>query len=955
MPIHRVYEIMTSDVITASKDACLDNIIERLITNNISTVVIAENKFPLGIITERDITKIAINLSDDPAIYNMPVSNFMSANPVTIYRNADILTALEKMDRHRIRRLVVTDKDDKLDGLITYSDIVKKLEEDFFKIHTPIETVMTKGILKIAPDETLKKAIDIMSAEKKSCILVLSNDRPVGILTERDIVKFCYRRTPLDTPVEKLCTRNIVYVNQDTLLYDAIKIMNERGIRHIVGVGENFKLSGIVTHTDIINLINENVRTGIKDHLQKIRESLDIWQTGLIEIELNETGTILWINKFGAKELGFEGIDEAVGSSFAGILKDRSQWDEFVAKAVANSAVSFIFKISDKVIDCSFRTRRFSANGIFRDITDKFLEAEHIKSEKNRFENILKTLSEGLIVYDSNGVIKEINDAALNVFNTTKDKTIGKSLQSLDILFMDETEDIIGYDSLCINKVIENLIAIKNIIRGIKKKDGSITWFTASITPILDSKNDLKEIVHVITDITDIYNLEKRNQMILETAREGYWEVDLKGEIIKANKALSNLLGYSTEELIGKSIYDLVDIDKKYIFEKALERRKGGISDSYEMPLKNKNGTDIYAIVSASPRMDSSGKIQGSFAFITDVTDLKSTHNMLHTIASFYKDLSRALIEKEAYDILKHYLLSIKNNGKQIDAIYLMSIDPNKHYTEDAIVFNKSGLQEINKFPGIDKCKAYIYTGTFLINDLSKDYGCPFHRLGAKTGSYICTSINIGGSVTGILHLYSKEANFFSERVKEQIDSFLALFAPVVNNMRLLEMNKKLALVDPLTGLYNRRYLEAFMEKQLAITERNKQSLSLTMIDIDDFKLFNDTYGHEAGDTALRAISEAISNNIRSSDIGVRYGGEEFIVVLPNTDKTGAFDVAERIRNVIETTPLKIGKDKKAFLTASFGIAAYGIDAGSLTSLIAAADNALYNAKKTGKNKVCLT
>ncbi len=954
MPVHRVYEIMTPDVITASQDARLDDIIEKLITNNISTIVIAEDKIPIGIITERDVTKIAVNLSVNPDIYNMPVSNFMSTNPVTIYRNADILTALEKMDRHHIRRLIVTNKNDKLEGLITYSDIVKKLEEDFFKIHTPIETVMTKGILKISPEETLKKAIDIMSAEKKSCILVLSNDRPFGILTERDIVKFCYKRIPLDTPVEKLCTKNIVYVNHDTLLYDAIKIMNERGIRHIVVFGENFKLSGIVTHTDIINLINENVRAGIKDHLQKIRESLDVWQTGLIEIELNDSGTILWINKFGSKELGFEGIDQAVGSSFASIIQDRSQWDEFLSRASVNSSISFVFKIRNKVIDCSFRARRFSVSGIFRDITDKFLEAEQIKSEKKRFENILKTLSEGLIIYNREGIIKEINDAALTMLNITKDSAIGKSLQSLDILFMDETGEIISYDSLCINKVTQGLIPIKNIIRGVRNKDGSTKWFTSSIAPVMDSKNEIQEIVHIITDITDIYNLEMRNQMILETAREGYWEVDLKGKIIKTNKALSNLLGYSMQELIGKSIYELVSADKKSIFEKALEREKEGISDSYEIPLKHRDGSDIYAIVSASPKMDVSGTIQGSFAFITDITDLKVTHNMLHMLASFYKDISRALTEKEAYEILKHYLLSIRNNGAGFDAIYLVNVDPSKHFSEDAIVFNESGLPEINKFPGIDKCKAYIYSGSYIINDLSKDYGCPFHRLSAKKGSYLCTPINIGGSLTGVLHLYSNKPNFFIERIKEQIDSFLALFTPVINNMRLMELNKKLALIDPLTGLYNRRYFETFMDKQLAILERNKQPLSLTMIDIDNFKLFNDTYGHEAGDTAMRTISDIISKNIRSSDIGVRYGGEEFILVFTNTDKKDAFDVAERIRNIIEVTPIKIGHDEKVFLTASFGVATYGVDADSLSSLIAAADNALYNAKKTGKNKVCM-
>jgi diguanylate cyclase (GGDEF)-like protein len=128
----------------------------------------------------------------------------------------------------------------------------------------------------------------------------------------------------------------------------------------------------------------------------------------------------------------------------------------------------------------------------------------------------------------------------------------------------------------------------------------------------------------------------------------------------------------------------------------------------------------------------------------------------------------------------------------------------------------------------------------------------------------------------------------------------------------------------------------------------------MVMLDIDNFKYFNDTNGHEAGDMALRSIAHAIGKNIRVSDIGVRYGGEEFIIVLPNTDKVTAFEVAERIRTTVESTPVVIGHDKRVFVTASFGVATYGIDANGFDVLLAKADNAMYDAKKTGKNRVCL-
>ncbi|MBI5213207.1 MAG: diguanylate cyclase, partial [Nitrospirae bacterium] len=839
-------------------------------------------------------------------------------------------------------------------GIITYSDIIRKLEEEFFKVHTTIDSVTTKEILKVAPGDTLKSAICKMTAGKKSCILVVSEESTIGILTERDIVKLLTKKVPGDSPVRDVCTKNIIYVNCNTLLYDAIKIMNERGIRHLVVVDDRLQLKGIVTQTDIINLLHENITKGIKDQLQRFKESLDMLQTGFIEFELNDDGTILYVNRRGARDLGFDSVESAVGMSFVQLLKNREQWSEFIKLANSKPVVTtFMFNLESKVIDGSFRMRKSAANGIFKDITDRFIETEYIKSERNRFENIVKTLSEGLVIYDREGTIKEINRTALDIFGMTKDETVGKPYYSLKIAVMDETGCVLDTDNLCVSRVIERRIAIKNVIRGIRKADGSITWVTASITPAVNEENEMEEIVHVLTDITELYNLEKRNQKVLETAKEGYWEVGLDGMILKINRSLSIFLGYREEELIGKKIYELVDEKNKLVFEHALERRKEGIAESYEITLKHKAGSDIYAIVSASPMADPSGRVIGAFAFITDVTDLKSTHNTLNTIASFYKDLTRALTEDEANEILKHYLLLLGKGGSRIDAVYLLNIDDDRKHVEDVIKLNESGLQE-NEFPGLDKCKTYIYAGNFVINDLSKEYACPYQRLAAKSGSYYCFAVNIGGSIMGILHLYSKSPGFFTEDVRETIDSFIALFAPVVNNMRLLELNKKLAIIDPLTGLYNRRYFEVFMEKQLAIAGRNAQAVSLIMLDIDNFKDFNDTYGHGAGDMALRGISHAIGKNIRSSDIGVRYGGEEFTIALPNTDKTTAFEVAERIRTAIEAIPFTMGPGGRAAITASFGIATYSMDADNLSALIAKADDALYNAKKAGKNKICL-
>lgn len=943
---------MTTRVISVSKNAGLNEVIEKLAQNSISSLIVTDKSIPIGIITERDIAAIAVGDND---IASMTAADAMSEHPVTIGENVDIISALELMDRNRIRRLIVTDKHGKLKGLTTQTDILKKLDEEFYKVHTTVDAVMSKDIQSVSPNTTLKMSIEKMSAEKKSCIIVLSGLKAVGILTERDIVKHLYKKTPLDSQVKDVCSKNIAYVSYNALLYDALTIMNERMIRHLVVIDSKNKLRGVVTQTDIVSLLHENITKGIKDQLQRFKESLDLLQTGFIEFELNPDGTILWINKHGALELGVNDPEDIRGTPFVDLLDDKNQWPDFIRKVAGKiNVITHAFHLRNRVVEGSFKISPLTASGIFKDVTGRFAESECIRNERNRFENILKTLSEGIVIVDKEGAVKDMNLSALDMFGMTRDEVIGEPYHSRKFVFIDEEGSVFDRYTHPLYRVLNNSISVANAIVGLRRADDSIIWLKISATPVISGQEGIYEIVTVLTDITEHYTLEKRYQRILETAREGHWEVGLDGVITRINKSLSDLLGYKVYELIGKSIYDLVDEGNKKIFIEALEKRKHGVSESYEITLRHKNGSDIYAIISASPQMNSAGRVEGAFAFITDVSAIKITQNMLHAIASFSKNITRALSEEEIYEIFRHYLLTLRNGSKKINAVYLTNIDTAKEYVKESINYSDNKLQTAYKFPGVDKCKTFVYAGSFLINDLSKEYACPLRPQDEQEGSYHCTVINIGGTIAGILHIYSKSTGFFTEGIKEAIDSFISLLTPVINNMRLLELNKKLALIDPLTALYNRRYFETFMEKQLALAERNEQLLSIIMLDLDNFKQFNDGYGHDAGDSALKIASLAISNNIRLSDIGVRYGGEEFLIVLPSTDKTTALDVAERIRTVIEKTSITVSRDMTVFITASSGIATYGIDADSLDLLLAKADNALYEAKRSGKNRTCL-
>jgi diguanylate cyclase (GGDEF)-like protein len=159
---------------------------------------------------------------------------------------------------------------------------------------------------------------------------------------------------------------------------------------------------------------------------------------------------------------------------------------------------------------------------------------------------------------------------------------------------------------------------------------------------------------------------------------------------------------------------------------------------------------------------------------------------------------------------------------------------------------------------------------------------------------------------------------------------------------------------DGLTGLYNRRYMEDALNREIHRAERSGKPLSVLMIDIDHFKSFNDKYGHDAGDFVLSALARAIMKNIRSSDMACRYGGEELAVVLPEASLECACERAEQMRLVIrETNFSHLGQTLPA-PTASFGVAVYPANGTTQATLLKAADGALYRAKHEGRDRVCV-
>ena len=191
----------------------------------------------------------------------------------------------------------------------------------------------------------------------------------------------------------------------------------------------------------------------------------------------------------------------------------------------------------------------------------------------------------------------------------------------------------------------------------------------------------------------------------------------------------------------------------------------------------------------------------------------------------------------------------------------------------------------------------------------------------------------------------------FKEEERPVLEILVAQFVTSLKRSRLYKRIQELSITDSLTRVFTRKYSYDRFEEEIRRSEELNLPLSFVMIDIDNFKPFNDKYGHLVGDVILRNIAEIIKANCREIDLIGRYGGEEFMVILPMTSKDGAVFAAERIRKSIESTKIK-AFDELLSVTVSIGMVSFAQDTKTSQELIDKADAALYHSKRTGKNKV---
>lgn len=344
------------------------------------------------------------------------------------------------------------------------------------------------------------------------------------------------------------------------------------------------------------------------------------------------------------------------------------------------------------------------------------------------------------------------------------------------------------------------------------------------------------------------------------------------------------------------------------------------------------------------------GVLSRSFARMTAA--LREEREEMAALSRFSEAVTQCTVDREVYAQLLHSF----RESFQPQQVIIFTLNAEENYLE-AVATLAPLPDKLQDWPVIEEprsCKAVRMGRPFHVEDVAHEPLCPANFAPPTEGNYYCGPLIAGGVIIGAVRLEGLFGPWNREREK-LLESYLSSAASALANLQSIDTMKRQANIDLVTGLYNRRFVEDYARKQIAMARRKEHPLGLIMMDIDHFKKFNDLYGHDAGDRVLRQVAKTVTVAMRETNLVARFGGEEFLVMLPETGAKACWKVAERIRQAVERMSIVPGGEKPtAPVTVSLGIAVYPDHGRTFEEALQAADRALYESKRGGRNRSTL-
>lgn len=410
-------------------------------------------------------------------------------------------------------------------------------------------------------------------------------------------------------------------------------------------------------------------------------------------------------------------------------------------------------------------------------------------------------------------------------------------------------------------------------------------------------------------------------------------------ELANAAKALSRgNLAYRVEDLPGSEFGEVAQ---------AFNQMAGQLETTY----REKSEKEM-ALVIAQQEIKTKSIIERKNREMEKINEELRTH--LREISALYQ-LNQAMVSAPELNVLFDRLLQVVVETMGCDQIVLLQHTQGERtlVVIKSLGLSQEALRDV-KFDfdqGITGQAAHSLRQIY-VKDVEKDPRyLNYHGQVATRGSFVSSPMVVKGRLVGVINLHKREVDAFTATELKLVQAISNQAAMAIDNAQLLEKARDLSNIDDLTGLANRRHFQEILKREVAQARRFSSNFSILMCDIDDFDQYTAKHGRLLGDTILRQVGQVLLNNTRGIDLVCRFGNEEFVVLLPKTNKQGAIATAEKLRNCIlkerfeQIEPLPEGK-----LSVSFGVTEFPLDSKNIYELLNLADKALYAAHKEGRN-----
>lgn len=469
-----------------------------------------------------------------------------------------------------------------------------------------------------------------------------------------------------------------------------------------------------------------------------------------------------------------------------------------------------------------------------------------------------------------------------------------------------------------------------------RRKDGAYVWVEASVKSLKNDDGSIKEMICVVRDISLRKDIEQefivsnaRLKAILNNAGTGIVLESCDGNLIDANPAYLQMMGYSIEEL--KNLTSIIHPDDYQGFRESTDNLVKGKCSMFRSEIRyiNKKRQTIFADVASTLIPGTEHTPTTIIRIVNNITERKKMEEKIKASEERFRTAFNNAAIGMYLSSVDGILIKVNNALCELTG-----------YTEEELV--SMSFSYITHPDDVDKdvpLMKQLLSGEILKFLLEKRY---IHKNGSIIWALLGVSL-VYDAENRAQYLIGQIQDITSRKKTEEELEKAKLEA------------ERLASTDYLTGILNRRaFTDRFIE-EFHRAGREKSSISLVLADIDHFKKVNDLYGHQVGDLALQKFARCLSSVCRSYDFVGRFGGEEFVVCLPNTNRKQAVKIAERMRKAVEDLNINLVYKKEPIkITASFGVASPILGSEeSIDSLIMQADKAMYNAKVNGRNRVC--